>query len=50
MNFSTTVWLDRKNYLASFHPVKGYEILKYEDIVKFREVLQNLVDLGFRFQ
>lgn len=50
MNISTTVWIDRKNLMASFHPVKGYEAVKQDDIVKFREVLQNLVDLGFRFQ
>ena len=50
MNISTTVWIDRKNLMASFHPVKGYEAVKQDDMIKFREVLQNLVDLGFRFQ
>ena len=47
---STVIWLNRRTQTASFHAVKGYEKHISDDILQFREMLQKLVDLGFRFQ
>lgn len=47
---NTVIWLNRRTQTASFHAVKGFEKYITEDILKFREMLQKLVDLGFRFQ
>lgn len=47
---ATIIWLDQDTLTASFHAVKGFVRYVSTDMPKFREMLQHLVELGFRFQ
>ena len=44
-----TVWLDERNLLAAFHPVKRYTPRSYPDRSHFMVFLQKLVEKGYRF-
>lgn len=44
------IWIDWKSAVASFHPVNGYEALRFDSRENYHARLHILVQSGFRFQ
>lgn len=45
-----TIWIDETELVASFHPVDGYVIHRFDDRAHFTAFQFTLVERGFRFQ
>jgi|GEM_PF-6899062 len=44
------VWIDRKEKLASFHPIPGGELMEFQDAGRYHEYLLQLSDSWYAFQ
>lgn len=44
------LWVNHDTHVASFHPVAGYEQLRFPTREKYQAKVRILVQSGFRFQ
>lgn len=44
------IWIDWEQLIASFHPIQGYELIRFDSQENYQAKVHILVQSGFRFQ
>ena len=44
------IWIDWEQAIASFHPISGYERIRFDSEENYQAKVHILVQAGFRFQ